>query len=136
MRSRLSIAERIVLGVAAVIIAIPGAILLADTEGYVAGKSNLSLTADLYSELNALGAMFAASAIVLLAGALVERLRLTALVLGVVALLPQGVARLLSYAANDGQHESYLRVGIVETTIGIVLVALAASHFSKESDRA
>lgn len=124
--SRPTMLERVVLGVAGVVIAIPGILLVFNTEGYVEGKDNLTLTPDLFSELRALGSIFLAAGLCLLVGVFVGRMRTAALVVGAVAYLPQGVARLVSYAVNDGQHGSYLRAGILEVVLGVALMALLA----------
>ena len=136
MRAENPITERVVLGVAAIVIGIPGIRLVFDTGGYADGKDNLTASPDLFSDLQALGAIFVAAAVALLAGALVPRLRGGSLLVGVVAFLPQGIARVLSYLANDGQHDSYLRAGVVETILGIALAVFALMRVNQESRRA
>lgn len=131
-----SIAERFVLAVGSIVIGIPGILLLFDTEGYANGKDNLVVSPDLFSELRALGAIFLAAAVVMLIGNLHARLRTGALVVGLVAFLPQGIARLVSYGLNDGQHESYLRAGVLEVIIGVVIAVLAVRRIKQESAEA
>lgn len=116
-----STVHRLLLGIGAVIIAVPGLRLLLDTAGYVNGKDNLTLTPDLYSDLRAMGSLFVASGLVLLAGAAVSPLRVAATLVGTVAFLPQGVTRLVSFSIDEGQHDSYLRAGVAETILGLVL---------------
>lgn len=115
---------RLVLAAAAVVITVPGLRQLVDPASYVESKDNLVLTADLSNDLRASGATFVAVGLVLLAGAAVAGLRWAATLVGVVAFLPQGLARVGSYLAEDGQHDSYLRAGVVEIVVGLVLLGL------------
>lgn len=132
MNANGSVVERVALAVAGIVIGIPGLRLLFGAEGYVEGKDNLTVTPDLFSELSALGAIFLATAAVMLAGTVIPRLRSSARLVGIVAFLPQGIARLISYGLNEGQHESYLRAGILETIIGIALTVLAVKRINHE----
>ena len=123
-----TVLHRGLLGVGGVILSIPGVRLLLGTDAYVAGKANLTLTADLYSELRAMGSFFVAAGVALLLGAASARFRGSATMVGTVALLPQGIARLISYAVDEGQHGSYLRAGVVETVLGLGFLVLLVRH--------
>lgn len=122
-------AHRLLLAVGAAVIAVPGIRLLVDTAGYVDGKDNLTLTPDLYNDLRAMGSLFVASGLVLIGGAAARRVRAAATLVGIVAFLPQGITRLVSYAIDEGQHDSYLRAGVVETILGLVLTLFLVHHF-------
>lgn len=132
--SRSRVGERIALAIGGVLIGVPGVLMTFDTAGYVDGKDNLVLSPDMYSELRALGAIFIAAALTLLVGAFAPRWRQAALVVGAVAFVPQGVARVVSYAINEGQHDSYLRAGIVELIVGAVLVGLLVTSSRRVGD--
>lgn len=114
---------------------IGGAILIAPVAFHATSGIDLTGNIDLLSEIRAPGGSLLAGGILVMSGAFVDRLRLTALIVSVILYLSYGLSRLVGMVLDGMPGDVLVAVTFLEISIGLVCLNALSRYGSKEALR-